>query len=191
MRMLSVSGCRREKLAAMSDLTPQQRESFERFKVWKHRPKVKATDNASVPSPQQVYAEMMKATFGPLLRGQGLRGSGGRFELPSDNCWALLGFQKSAYSDGQEVQFTVNLSVIRRDVWAERAAESPSLGERPKPTVVYGSWASQTRLGVLTPERSDKWWRIVRGVDPGPVAEDAVSDLLKYGLPWLRERAST
>ena len=60
MRMLGVSGCGREKLAAMPDLTPQQRESFERFKVWKHRPKVKATDDASVPSPQQVYAEMMR-----------------------------------------------------------------------------------------------------------------------------------
>ncbi|GAA0587022.1 DUF4304 domain-containing protein [Kribbella sandramycini] len=170
----------------MADLTPQQRVSFERFKVWKHRPKSKAT--ASVPSPQEVFAEMMKATFGPLLRDQGLRGSGGRFELPSDDYWALLGFQKSAYSDGQEVQFTVNLSAIRRDVWAERAAASPALGERPKPTVVYGSWATQTRLGLITPEGSDKWWPIVRGVDPGPVAEDVVSDLLKYGLPWLREQ---
>ncbi len=171
-------------------LTPEEREGFERFRVWKHRPRVKAPDDASLPSPQQTYAEMMKATFGPALRGEGLRGFGGRFELPSEEYWALVGFQKSAHSDGQEVRFTVNLSVIRRDVWAEHAEAQPLLGERPKPTINYGSWADQARIGALTPDGSDKWWRIVRGVDPGHVAKDAVSDLLTYGVPWLRERTS-
>lgn len=46
---------------------------------------------------------------------------------------AQLGFQKSAYSDGQESRFTVNLSVIRRDEWATRASAKPYLGQRPTP----------------------------------------------------------
>ena len=115
-------------------LTPKEREGIERFKVWKHRPKETSGATTTSRSPQEVYAEWMKGTFGPALRGAGLRGSGGRFELPSDIFWAQLGFQKSAYSDGQEVRFTVNLSVIRRDEWEVQASSAPHLGQRPSPS---------------------------------------------------------
>lgn len=37
-------------------LTPEEREGFERFKVWKHRPREKP-DDTSVLFPQQIYAE--------------------------------------------------------------------------------------------------------------------------------------
>lgn len=170
-------------------LSPEEREGFERRKVWKHRPKEAPGATTTSRSPQEVYAEWMKATFGPALRGAGLRGSGGRFELPSDVFWAQLGFQKSAYSDGQEVRFTVNLSVIRRDEWEAQAASAPHLGQRPSPSTHYGAWADQVRLGRLTPEGEDKWWRIVRGVESSEVRDDAVHDLLTYGVPWLRGRA--
>ena len=33
--------------------------------------------------------------------------------------WALLGFQKSAWSDRQRLTFTVNLTVVARQVWAK------------------------------------------------------------------------
>ncbi len=168
-------------------LTPEEREGFERFKIWKHRSRA-APPVTGASSPQQTYAEMMKATFGPVLRGEGLRGSGGRFELPSEVFWAQLGFQKSAYSDGQELRFTVNLSVIRRDHWGVQAAAAPYLGQRPTPNTKYGTWADQVRIGKLTPDGEDKWWRIVRGANSFEVRDDAVHDLLTFGMPWLRER---
>ena len=168
-------------------LTPDERVSFERFKAWKQRAKGAPSDIRG-PSPQEVYSEAMKATFGPLLRREGLRGSGGRFELPSEVYWAQLGFQKSAYSDGREVRFTVNLSVIRRDEWEAQIAAKPHLGERPTPNAHYGAWADQVRIGQLTPDGEDKWWRIVRGSDPSAMIDDTAHDLLDYGVPWLRER---
>ena len=171
-------------------LTPEEREGFERFKVWKHRPKQAPGATSTSRSPQQVYAEWMKAAFAPGLRVAGLRGSGGRFELPSDVFWAQLGFQKSAYNDGQEVRFTVNLMGIRRDEWQEQAASAPHLGQRPSPSIRYGAWARQVRIGQLTPEGEDKWWRIVRGVEAPEVRDDALNDLLTYGVPWLREHAA-
>jgi hypothetical protein len=119
-----------------------------------------------------------------------MRGSGGRFELPSDVYWAQLGFQKSAFSDGREVRFTVNLSVIRRDEWAKQAEAKPYLGERPTPNTHYGAWADQTRIGSLTPGGEDKWWRIVRGARPNDVRDDALHDLMNYAVPWLHERSS-
>jgi hypothetical protein len=168
-------------------MTPKERQGFERFLRWRRRPK-EFTSDMSGPSPQQVYAEWMKVTFGPALRAEGMRGSGGRFEFPSQAVWAQLGFQKSAYGDGREVRFTVNLSVIRREVWEEKRSAKPHLGERPSPTFHHGAWADQVRIGTLTPNKDDKWWRIVRGVESSIVRDDALHDLLTYGVPWLQAR---
>lgn len=148
---------------AVDSLRPEDRETVRRFGAWKHRPKVPVVRDSESPSPQQVYADLMKTTFAPALREAELRGSGGRFELPSETCWAQLGFQKSAYSDGQEVRFTVNVSVIRRDDWSAQVKSKPYLGRRPTPTARYGPWADQARIGQLTPDGEDKWWRLVRG----------------------------
>lgn len=168
-------------------MTPEEREGLNRFLRWRTRPK-RHTSDASVASPQEVYAEWMKSAFGPALRAEGMRGSGGRFEFPSEAAWAQVGFQKSTYSDAQEVRFTVNLSVIRRDVWDEQRSASSHLGERPSPTILYGGWADQVRIGALTPQGDDKWWRIVRGDLSSSVCDDALHDLLTLGVPWLRQR---
>lgn len=81
----------------MTELIPEDRRFLERFKAWKHRPKDRRPGSETDPTPQQVYDDLMKATFAPALRGVGLKGSGGRFELPSDTYWALLGFQKDVW----------------------------------------------------------------------------------------------
>jgi hypothetical protein len=156
----------------------------------KGRRKVPARGDGELLPPQAVYGELMKSAFGPALRDAGLRGSGGRFELPSEVYWAQLGFQKSAYSDAQEVRFTMNLSVIRRDEWSEQTAAKQYLGKRPTPTIHYGTWADQTRVGMLTASGEDKWWQILRGANSDDVRDDALHDLVTYAVPWLRERVS-
>jgi hypothetical protein len=130
----------------------------------------------------------MKAAFAPALRGAGLRGSGGRFELPSAWAWAQLGFQKSAHSSADELRFTVNVSVIPRDEWARQSAAKPYLGKRPAPGTQYGVWANSTRIGCLAPGGEDKWWRILRGVDAAAVRDDALHDLLTNAVPWLKQQ---
>lgn len=176
-------------VAILTAMHPSDEEADRRFASWKHCAKLKDSDQAT-DSPQQVYSELMKSAFAPALRQVGLRGSAGRFELPSDRFWAQLGFQKSAYSDGHEVRFTVNLSVIDRDEWNRQIQDKPYLGTRPTPSTHYGPWAEQVRIGKITPGGEDKWWRIVQGLDPGPAAKEAVSDLLTYGVPWLRARTA-
>ena len=166
-------------------MEPEDRALFERFKLWKHRPKDHATGSDADPTAQQIYADLMKESFAPALRAAGLKGSGGRFELPSERYWSLLGFQKSAYSDSASLKFTVNLSVIDREVWAEHAAAEPYLGKKPTPSTFYGSWAEQVRIGRLSPTGEDLWWWLKRGDDPKPIAEDALSALLDLAVPWL------
>jgi hypothetical protein len=104
--------------------------------------------------------------------------------------WARGSAAAGGGGDGQEVRFTVNLSVILRDEWIRQIAAKPHLGQRPTPTNHYGSWADQARIGSLTPDRADKWWRVVRGASSDDVRDDTLHDLLTYAVPWLRERVA-
>jgi hypothetical protein len=57
--------------------------------------------------------------------------------------------------------------------------------------LIYGTWADQVRIGSLTSGGEDKWWRLVRGAEVDPVRDDALADLLTYGVPWLREHTTS
>jgi hypothetical protein len=112
-----------------------------------------APDESAEPPPTALalYAAMMKDDVAPRLRRLGLKGSGGRFHLPSDTCWALLGFQRSAWNDADHVRFTVNLTCVAKAAW-EAARETKGLSERPLPNVRYGLFAPSTRIGDLRPD---------------------------------------
>jgi hypothetical protein len=168
----------------------ESRAFLERFKAWKHRPKNFSPGSEGDPTPQQVYDGLMKGSFASALRAVGLKGSRGRFELPSEECWSQLGFQKSSYSDSSTLKFTVNLSVISREVWAKQASANPHLGKKPAPSTLYGSWADQIRIGQLTTSGEDLWWSLNRGDDPSPLEEQVVSTLLDLGVPWLVARSN-
>ncbi len=135
----------------------EDKEAVRRFAAWKHRRREPGSGNADSAAPQDVYADLMRNAFAPALREAGLRGSNGRFELPSEVYWAQL---------------------------------EPYLGKRPRPSTHYGTWADQVRIGSLTSGGEDKWWRLVRGAEVDPVRDDALADLLTYGVPWLRAHAT-
>jgi hypothetical protein len=172
-------------------MSPKDEAFFERFKVWKRRPKDFSPGSGTGRTTQQMYDDLMRDSFAPALRAAGLKGSGGRFELPSEKYWSQLGFQKSAYSDSDALKFTVNLSVISREVWAEQVLEEPYLGKKPKPSTFYGSWAEQIRIGRLTPSGEDLWWSLNRGDDPSQLAEQVLSTLLDLAVPWLVANSDT
>jgi len=88
------------------------------------------------------------------------------------------------------LKFTVNLSVIDREVWAEHALAEPYLGKKPKPSTFYGDWAEQVRIGRLTPTGQDLWW-LKQGDDPKPIAEQVTATLLGLAVPWLVSKSST
>ena len=54
---------------------------------------------------QEVFDAAVREAFGPALRAAGMRGSGKTFTLPDDAHFALLGFQKSQFSDRAGVRF--------------------------------------------------------------------------------------
>jgi Domain of unknown function (DUF4304) len=67
----------------------------------------------------------------PAMRSAGLRGSAGPYYMPSLSCFALVGFQKSTWSTGSAVNFTMNLKVVSREVWSTGIAQLVQAPVRP------------------------------------------------------------
>jgi hypothetical protein len=99
-----------------------------------------------------------------------------------------MGLQKSAYSNGNEVQFTANVLVASKSVWAQMRAQQSHLPDRPTPTTFYGHGVSQRRIGELLPGEADTWWRVYDGVDLEAVADEVVTSIKTHVLPWMREQ---
>ena len=137
---------------------------------------------------QVAYKRMVNEFISPTVRGWGLTGSAGRYVLPSDGVWALVGLQKSVYSDVHSIRFTVNLLVVSKAIWAERRPDDASRGRLPSPNMLYGSWAENERLGMLVHGGTDEWWRLGALDDPAAVAKDVLGALRSHGLPWLQQR---
>jgi uncharacterized protein DUF4304 len=137
---------------------------------------------------QEAFTMMVKEQIAPALRALGFKGSGQRFTLPDDEHWAQIGLQKFSWSDRDEVEFTANVTVARRDVWQAERAERPYLPKQPAANIFYGTYAWQTRIGELLPEGEEKRWRVSPDRPTEPVAAEFVAAVSDYALPAMRKR---
>ena len=141
-----------------------------------------------MPTAQETFASMMKEQIGPGLRTLGFKGSGHAFALPDDAHFAQVGFQKSTCSDSTAVRFTINVSVIALNAWAEAHLRKPYLPARPSPSVLYGSPFWQKRVGQLLPSGEDTWWLVHAGRDSTGVGDEVLTAVRTYVLPEMREQ---
>ncbi len=136
---------------------------------------------------QERYKTMIDATISPRLRELGLKGSGGKYELTSKTHWALLGFQKSVYSDRQAIRFTVNLVAVTREAWEHGVEEHPHWGKRTSSGgMIYGAAVPIVRIGQAA-GREDIWWEFRAVDDIEATAAEVRADIEEFGLPWLHE----
>jgi hypothetical protein len=98
-----------------------------------------------VPTAQDTYREMMKTQVAPALRGLGFKGSGQNYELPVAGHWAMLGFQKSAWSDASALRFTVNVLVVSRAAWEKARSERSYVPARPTANRLWGDFETHRR----------------------------------------------
>jgi hypothetical protein len=133
---------------------------------------------------QEAFKMMMREQVAPALRQLGFKGSGQAFTLPSDEYWALAGFQKSVSSNAQHVRFTVNLTVVSRQEWAEIFAKHPTFGAKPKANVHGGGW--HARIGQLLADSSDHWWWVEPDRPTEAVGREAIAAIRDYGLPEMQ-----
>jgi Domain of unknown function (DUF4304) len=137
---------------------------------------------------QEAFTTMVKEQIAPALRELGFKGSGQRFVLPSETHWAQIGLQKFTRSNRDFVDFTANVTVVRRDVWVAERAEQAHLPKQPAPNIYYGTYAWQTRIGDLVPERREQVWRVDPDRPTEPVAEEFVPAIRDHALPVMRKR---
>ena len=137
-------------------------------------------------SAQSVYADLVRSRLGPALRGEGLRGSSGRYYFPSATHFARVSVQKSAYSDRFELKFTVNLLCVSVEDWAAYRLVRPEFPAEPSAGSYWGGPVRRKRLGKLMPEGEDTWWAVKDDDDPLVVGDDMLQALKSHGLPWLR-----
>ena len=138
---------------------------------------------------QEAFTKMLRQEVAPALRRLGFKGSGQRYELPSETHWVVIGFQKFTWSDQRRVEFTVNVTVVDRDEWDRARAERPYLTAKPSASV-YEDVGWEQRIAALVPDRTDGdlTWIVTAGAPTEPVAGDVVALIADHVLPAVRHR---
>lgn len=110
------------------------------------------------------------SVHGFAQRGLVLRKSAGR------NI-ALIEFQLSDKTSKERVVFTINLGVV--------CSELSDGGASQKATAMDAHL--RQRLGLLLPERADKWWEITAQTNVIALADELSTTLERSALPYLDE----
>ena len=158
---------------------------------------------------QGVFRRLVRETVGPVLRREGLQGSGQSYVLPDPVDWAQVGLQKSRSNTADNLSFTINLKITNKAWWDQQRRDHSYLKDTPppgvdncawdvrrlqesfypiKPTVNASGEGRWQRIGRLIPGiKRDYWWELT--VDAAEdVIDDALQAILVHGIPWLRSQ---
>lgn len=110
-----------------------------------------------------------------LLRPLGYGKRGQIFEKETSELVYLIGLQKSLGSTQQEIKVTVNLAIWVKSLASIRA-------DKPEKSNVWDAhW--RERIGFLSPENKDKWWRVKTEDEAQRVSKEICEKVQKYGIP--------
>ena len=115
----------------------------------------------------------LKAALEPL----GYRQAGTLFLHDQPEVVHLVELQGSYVEDAAHIAVTVNLGV-----YAPSLVDA-DIREYIQPSIPHAHW--RERLGILMPQRRDKWWSIESVEHADEVGADIAANLQEYGLPPL------
>lgn len=136
---------------------------------------------------QNKFKELLKNTVAPALRENGLKGSGQEYSIKSEDYWALIGLQKSMYSDSQKLKFTINIYVISKQQWDEGREQFSYFPKKPSPNTKWQLGWSE-RIGMLMPSKLDHWWEFNIETNASELAEQVVEAISKYAIPAMQAK---
>jgi hypothetical protein len=96
--------------------------------------------------------------------------------LGEDNA-AIVSFQKSKYADDEELEFTVNLSIV-----CGRLLDSDA---RPLALAQEVDGHLRERIGFLLDDPEDTWWSIEPWTDSEQLAAEISDLIVTRGVPYL------
>lgn len=102
----------------------------------------------------EVYKQLLK-NIQHTLKKYGYSRRASIFYKKNEDNWGVIGFQKSWSSSNEfGIKFTINLGVYSKAI----AELLDPTRIKPKPVVWDLHWGQ--RIGLLFPEKNDKWWVI-------------------------------
>lgn len=127
---------------------------------------------------------ILKTEVTPFLKDLSFKKRQLIYSCDYDGLSWLVDIQKSRWNDPEEAQFTVNCGVYIHGVLSVYA----NMSEPAKPKIEHCSCSA--RVGMLTPEKKDIWWKLTSGdsnsVD-GSIAHDLRSKIENVILPFLNK----
>src|SRR5690606_26141510 len=120
-----------------------------------------------------------------LLEPLGFKRQGVHFWRETHGLTQAVHFQASQWGTKSEGSFTINLGI-----------SSPILyfaftGKEPPKNPATALWPINLRLGQLTPENLDRWWRMSSPSDFALAEAEAAAALERYAIPYFDCIAST
>jgi hypothetical protein len=128
----------------------------------------------------QIFKQVLRELW-PLFKEAGFRRASQNFAVQSDECWAVVNFQKSRWSAADEKTFYINVAVTPKRLMAFR--DQPT--EKPP---IYYTCISVWRAGQWGPPGSPSQWT-VRDEASGKQTVDHLRVLLSdWVIPALKSR---
>ena len=114
-----------------------------------------------------------------LLSPLGYHKAANLFSRSSEDVVHLVEIQGSRQSTSAEVQFTVNVGVfVPALVYAD-------VRETTRPSIPLAHW--RKRIGSLSPENEDLWWKVSTEAQAIAAARDVATRIRSFALPSLAE----
>lgn len=107
----------------------------------------------------------------------GFKKSGNTFRQVFDASVALIEFQKSRSNTGEILSFTINLAVVCGPL-----LDSDGVTLQ-KARAIDGHL--RQRIGILLPDRQDKWWEIDAATDANVLATEVANTISDIAVPYL------
>ena len=135
---------------------------------------------------QSIPANILESVLNAVeeaLKSEGFIRNGPMFRLLAHGNCAIVDFQKSDKSSAEKLLFTINLGIVYGDLVGTR------LGDIEKADVIDAHL--RQRIGILLPERPDKWWDVSASTDELLLAQEVTNLLLTEGIPYLKRYLRT
>ena len=133
--------------------------------------------NAHVPATADSAFDRLLSDLNRFLRPQGFRRSGQRYGRETEQCWQMIGLQKSRYSDTGEVRFTVNFGITSKALMGFKGEDTLKMPLDWKCPI-------RCRIGQLL-ELSDLWWSSTEGDDFRAAFTAITTGLAERAIPFF------
>lgn len=131
--------------------------------------------------PESIMDEILQATA-EVLKPLGFVRRGAVFRLLAQGNCGLIEFQRSDKCTDDKLVFTVNFGVV----YGELLDVGPS--GAPKARIIDAHL--RQRIGMLLPDRPDKWWEVDAATERGALIQELM-DLVKKGALYVESHLAT